>query len=127
MVLRTAPPGSTRAVVGKRIRWSGKRPKIITAKYATPMTSNLQAAGAIPSLTIVYPRNTRSTRKEVAQEGDGYAVALRLKFFGSFRVFRGPILSFPRYACRLGEESQDSRLVFLSRCAMQIDVPSIRH
>jgi len=25
----------------------------------------------------------------------------------------GPILSFPRYDCRLGEESQNSRLVLL--------------
>ena len=56
-----------------------------------------------------------------------YPVDLRLKSFASFRLFRGQILSFLWYACRFGEESQDSRLVLLCRCSMQIDVPSVRH
>src|SRR4029077_4016034 len=74
------------------------------------------------------PRNTRSTRREVYKEGDEKVCRRSsTEIFASFRVFRGPILSFPRGACRLGEESQDSRLVLLSRCSMQIDVPSVRH
>src|SRR4029077_861672 len=74
------------------------------------------------------PRNTRRTRKEVDQESDEKVFhRSRPEIFASFRVFRGPTLAFLRYLCRLGEESQDSRLVLLLRCSMQINVPSVRH
>src|SRR5262245_40222205 len=51
IVLRTAPPASIGALVGKRIRWSGKCPKNISAKYTIPATRNFQAVGKILGFT----------------------------------------------------------------------------
>src|SRR5262245_980024 len=45
IVLRTAPPVLIGDLVGKRIRWSGKCPRNISAKYTIPATRNFQAVG----------------------------------------------------------------------------------
>ena len=50
-----------------------------------------------------------------------------MKFFASFRVFRESILLMRRYSSDRSKKTKDSRLVLLSRCSMQIDVPSVRH
>jgi len=51
--LRTALPASMDALAGKRIRWSGKCPKNMRAKYAKQTTSNRQPVGTIFSLTFL--------------------------------------------------------------------------
>src|SRR2546423_2897475 len=74
------------------------------------------------------PRNTRSTRKEVDREGDERLCRRSsMKFFASFRVFRGSILLMRWYSSDRSKKTKDSRLVLLSRCLMQIDVPGVRH
>ena len=69
IIFRTAPPASIGALVGKRIRWSGKCPKNMTAKYMSPMTSNFQAVEKFLASHLFSPRNTRIARKEADQEG----------------------------------------------------------
>src|SRR5204863_8790434 len=49
----TAPPALIGVLVGNKIRWSGKRPKNITAKYTMPIASNRQGGGRILSFTFV--------------------------------------------------------------------------
>src|SRR6478672_7799393 len=66
-------------------------------------------------------------RKSTERVMKRYSVDLRPEIFASFRVFRGPILLMRWYSSHRSKKTKDSRLVFLSRCAMQIDVPSVTH
>src|SRR6267154_5537998 len=81
IVFRTAPPASIGALVGKRIRWSGKCPKNMTTKYARPITSNLQTVGTILGLTFPLAHETHEVheRKSTKKGMKRYAVDLRLK------------------------------------------------
>jgi hypothetical protein len=51
MVFLTAPPELIGVLVGNKIRWSGKRPKNITAKYTIPIATKRQRGGSTLGLT----------------------------------------------------------------------------
>src|SRR5215471_14664329 len=80
MVLRTAPPALIGALVGNKIRWSGKLPKKITSKYTMPIAAKRQDVGITLGLTSVSPRNTRQSQDGVPPytgTGSGLAPAIR--------------------------------------------------